>query len=163
MSVVERENETRGGWAMTRPRSGSARACGPQPRAEGATLLASSDARLLDSSLNASRAANSGGGSHMTPVHRAHPLERTASAVALAVLLVPSVTLAYAGQGLLEFARNFVLAPLGLFAIVVGIAAAMFKPEMVRTAIWSAVVCAFLFFIISAAPTLVNLLQNSAG
>jgi hypothetical protein len=99
----------------------------------------------------------------MTPVLRAHPLERTASAVALAILLVPSVTLAYAGQGLLEFARNFVLAPLGLFAIVVGIAAAMFKPEMVRTAIWSAVVCAFLFFIISAAPTLVNLLQNSAG
>ena len=99
----------------------------------------------------------------MTPVLRAHPLERSASAVALALLLVPAVTLAYAGQGLLEYARNFVLAPLGLFAIVVGIAAAMFKPEMVRTAIWSAVVCAFLFFIISAAPTLVNLLQNSAG
>jgi hypothetical protein len=94
---------------------------------------------------------------------RFQTLERAVAAVALATFVVPTATLAYAGQGLLEYARNFVLAPLGLFAIVVGIAAAMFKPEMVRTAIWSAVVCAFLFFIISAAPTLVNLLQSSAG
>jgi hypothetical protein len=94
---------------------------------------------------------------------RFHALERAAASVAFATFVVPSAAMAYAGQGLLEFARNFVLAPLGLFAIVVGIAAAMFKPEVVRTAIWSAVVCAFLFFIISAAPTLVNLLQNSAG
>ena len=94
---------------------------------------------------------------------RSQALERATAAVALAVFLIPDEALAYAGQGLLEYARNFVIAPLGLFAIVVGVAAAMFKPEMVRTAIWSAVVCAFLFFIISAAPTLVNLLQSSAG
>ena len=101
----------------------------------------------------------------MAPKTRARfqALEGAVAAVALATFVVPTAALAYAGQGLLEYARNFVLAPLGLFAIVVGIAAAMFKPEMVRTAIWSAVVCAFLFFIISAAPTLVNLLQSSAG
>jgi hypothetical protein len=88
---------------------------------------------------------------------------RTAAAVAAAALATPKLASAYAGQGLLEYARSYVIAPLGLFAIVVGVAAAMFKPEVVRTAIWSAVICAFLFFLISAAPTLVNLLQNSAS
>jgi hypothetical protein len=91
-------------------------------------------------------------------------LFRGAVAGAAAVwLAAPSLASAYAGQGLLEYARSYVIAPLGLFAIVVGVAAAMFKPEVVRTAIWSAVICAFLFFLISAAPTLVNLLQNSAS
>src|ERR671931_2936850 len=99
----------------------------------------------------------------MARMHRFHPLARVAPAIATVALLAPSAADAYAGQGLLEYARTYVIAPLGLFAIVVGVGAAMFKPELVRTAIWSAVVCAFLFFIISAAPTLVNLLQNSSG
>jgi hypothetical protein len=80
-----------------------------------------------------------------------------------ALLVCPTGASAYAGQGLLEYARSYIIAPLGLFAIVVGVAAAMFKPEIVRSAIWSAVICAFLFFLVSAAPTLINLLQNSAG
>ena len=88
---------------------------------------------------------------------------RAAAGAAAVALLAPTGALAYAGQGLLEYARSYVIAPLGLFAIVVGVAAAMFKPEIVRTAIWSAVTCAFLFFLISAAPTIVNLLQNSGG
>ena len=88
---------------------------------------------------------------------------RTAAGVGALTLAAPSLASAYAGPGLLEYARSYVIAPLGLFAIVVGVAAAMFKPEVVRTAIWSAVVCAFLFFLVSAAPTLVNLLQNSAN
>jgi len=94
---------------------------------------------------------------------RSHPLWRTAATVSLAMLILPTPGFAYAGQGLLEYARSYVIAPLGLFAIVVGAGAAMFRPELVRTAIWSAVICAFLFFVISAAPTLVNLLQGSAG
>jgi hypothetical protein len=88
---------------------------------------------------------------------------RAVAGVATVLQVCPAVAAAYAGQGLLEYARNYVIAPLGLFAIVVGVAAAMFKPEVVRSAIWSAVICAFLFFLISAAPTLVSLLQNSAG
>ena len=99
----------------------------------------------------------------MEKTHRTDLLARAAAASTSIALLTPASALAYAGQGLLEYARSYVIAPLGLFAIVVGVAAAMFKPEIVRTAIWSAVICAFLFFLISAAPTLVNLLQNSAG
>lgn len=88
---------------------------------------------------------------------------RATAGCAAALLVSPAGAAAYAGQGLLEYARSYVIAPLGLFAIVVGVAAAMFKPEIVRSAIWSAVICAFLFFLISAAPTLVSLLQNSSS
>jgi len=99
----------------------------------------------------------------MNSIERTKLFRRLLAAAALEALLGPCATAAYAGQGLLEYARSYVIAPLGLFAIVVGVGAAMFRPELVRTAIWSAVICAFLFFVISAAPTLVNLLQGSAG
>lgn len=83
------------------------------------------------------------------------------AAVAAFVLVAPAFALAYPGQTLLEYGRNFVIAPLGLFAIVVGIGGAMFKPELVKGAIWTAVICAFLFAIISGAPAIMNALQNS--
>ncbi|WP_242392169.1 hypothetical protein [Anaeromyxobacter oryzisoli] len=82
-------------------------------------------------------------------------------AVAVFVLVVPSLALAYPGQTLLEYGRNFIIAPLGLFAIVVGVGAAMFKPDLVKGAIWTAVICAFLFAIISGAPAIMSALQNS--
>ncbi len=82
-------------------------------------------------------------------------------AIAVFVLIAPAFALAYPGQSLLEYGRNFVIAPLGLFAIVVGVGGAMFKPDLVKSAIWTAVICAFLFAIISGAPTIMNALQNS--
>lgn len=83
------------------------------------------------------------------------------AAVAVFTLVAPAFALAYPGQTLLEYSRNFIIAPLGLFAIVVGVGGAMFKPDMVKGAIWTAVICAFLFAIISGAPTIMNALQNS--
>ncbi len=83
------------------------------------------------------------------------------AAVAVFALVAPAVALAYPGQSLLEYGRNFVIAPLGLFAIVVGVGGAMFKPDLVKSAIWTAVICAFLFAIISGAPAIMNALQNS--
>ena len=82
------------------------------------------------------------------------------AAVVMLIALAPVLTLAYPGQTLLEYGRNFVIAPLGLFAIVVGVGGAMFKPDLVKNAIWTAVICAFLFAIISGAPTIMNALQN---
>jgi hypothetical protein len=82
------------------------------------------------------------------------------AAVAVFTLFSPAVALAYPGQTLLEYGRNFVIAPLGLFAIVVGVGGAMFKPDLVKSAIWTAVICAFLFAIISGAPAIMNALQN---
>ena len=83
------------------------------------------------------------------------------AAIAVFALVAPAFALAYPGQSLLEYGRNFVIAPLGLFAIVVGVGGAMFKPDLVKSAIWTAVICAFLFAIISGAPAIMNALQNS--
>ncbi len=83
------------------------------------------------------------------------------AAIAVFALVAPAFALAYPGQSLLEYGRNFVIAPLGLFAIVVGVGGAMFKPDLVKGAIWTAVICAFLFAIISGAPAIMNALQNS--
>ncbi len=83
------------------------------------------------------------------------------AAVALLALFAPAPALAYPGQTLLEYGRNFVIAPIGLFAIVVGVGGAMFKPDLVKGAIWTAVICAFLFAIISGAPAIMSALQNS--
>ena len=83
------------------------------------------------------------------------------STIAIFLLVAPALALAYPGQTLLEYGRNFVIAPLGLFAIVVGVGAGMFKPDLVKSAIWTAVICAFLFAIISGAPAIMNALQNS--
>ena len=83
------------------------------------------------------------------------------AATAVYVLVTPAFALAYPGQTLLEYGRNFVIAPLGLFAIVVGVGGAMFKPDLVKNAIWTAVICAFLFAIISGAPAIMSALQNS--
>ncbi|WP_242343625.1 MULTISPECIES: hypothetical protein [Anaeromyxobacter] len=83
------------------------------------------------------------------------------AAAAVFALVAPAVALAYPGQTLLEYGRNFIIAPLGLFAIVVGVGGAMFKPDLVKGAIWTAVICAFLFAIISGAPAIMSALQNS--
>lgn len=98
-------------------------------------------------------------------VRRLHlATERIAAGVlaagAVFVLIAPEIAVAYPGQTLLEYGRNFVIAPLGLFAIVVGVGGAMFKPDLVKGAIWTAVICAFLFAIISGAPAIMNALQN---
>ena len=91
----------------------------------------------------------------------AHVALGALAAAAIFILVAPSFALAYPGQTLLEYGRNFIIAPLGLFAIVVGVGGAMFKPDLVKSAIWTAVICAFLFAIISGAPAIMNALQNS--
>jgi len=96
--------------------------------------------------------------SHRGPLSRLG--ERTSAAIAASILFTPALASAYAGQTLLEYGRSFVIAPLGLFAIVVGIGASMFKPELVKGAIWTAVICAFLFAIIGGAPSIMNAMQN---
>ncbi len=82
------------------------------------------------------------------------------AATATFIVVAPAFALAYPGQTLLEYGRTFIIAPLGLFAIVVGVGGAMFKPDLVKGAIWTAVICAFLFAIISGAPAIMNALQN---
>lgn len=77
------------------------------------------------------------------------------------VLAMPGLAFAdlYTGQTLLEWSRNIIIAPIGLLAVVVGVAAAIFRPEMVKGAIWTAVVCVVLFTLISKAGDILQNLQ----
>lgn len=90
--------------------------------------------------------------------------KRAAPVVFTLALLAADVALAqsgsYPGRELLNFAKNFIIAPLGLFAIVVAVAGAMFKPDFVKSGIWAAVICAVLFFIINQADTVMNAVKR---
>ena len=64
------------------------------------------------------------------------------------------------GQSILTFAGNYIIGPLGIFAVVVALAGSIFRPDMVRSAIYAAIICAVLFFVIKMAPQLVLAFQN---
>jgi hypothetical protein len=64
------------------------------------------------------------------------------------------------GQSLLTFAGNYVIAPLGIFAMVIALAGAFFRPDLARGGVFAAIICAVLFFIIRMAPQLATALKN---
>lgn len=64
------------------------------------------------------------------------------------------------GQSILDFAGNYIIGPLGIFAVVVALAGSIFRPDMVRSAIYAAIICAVLFFVIKMAPQLVQAFKN---
>ncbi len=66
----------------------------------------------------------------------------------------------YPGQKLLEFGKNYIIAPLGLLSIVVALAASVFRPDFVRGAVYSAIISAILFFLIASAPTLMTAMKG---
>jgi hypothetical protein len=51
------------------------------------------------------------------------------------------------GQGLISYAQPIILF-LGIGAIVVALVAAVFKPEIVKSAVWAAVILTVIFFIL---------------
>src|SRR5258708_5618648 len=67
-----------------------------------------------------------------------------------------SLALAYPGEKLLNFAAQYVIAPLGIFAVLLILAGSLFNSQMTRGAIYAAVICAFLFGIIKLAPQLMT-------
>ena len=91
---------------------------------------------------------------------------RRANAVA-AVLFV-AVTLgvgvghpayAFAGQELLMWAGDNIIFPLGIVAVIFSLAAALFRPDMLKNSIWAAVICAIIYFLIRSAPSLQSAIQ----
>lgn len=68
----------------------------------------------------------------------------------------PAFAQAMVGQPILTFAANYIIGPLGVFAVVIGLAASIFRPDMVKSAIYAAVICAILFFVIKMAPQIVT-------
>ncbi len=70
-----------------------------------------------------------------------------------------SVAHAFVGQTLLGWSATNVIAPIGLMAVVVAIGGALFRPEVVSRAIYAAVICVVLFFIINSASSVISTLQ----
>lgn len=87
----------------------------------------------------------------MTPTVRNLPcVERT---IARRLLALASGALAGAahaqamGQGLISYATPIILF-LGIGAVVVALVAAVFKPELVKSAVWAAVILVVIFFVL---------------
>lgn len=91
-------------------------------------------------------------------------LQRFSTRFASLMLLVGSTVPAFAqqmvGQSILEFSANYIIGPLGIFAVVVALAGSIFRPDMVKSAIYAAIICAVLFFVIRMAPQLVQAFRN---
>ena len=68
---------------------------------------------------------------------------------------------AYLGQQLLEWAASNIIAPLGLIALVVALAGAFFRPDLAKSGVYAALICAALFFIIRQANTIIGNLQSN--
>jgi hypothetical protein len=81
------------------------------------------------------------------------PLRRTAQ----------HVCYAYAGEQFLNWLANWIIGPAGLLAIVVALVASMLRPEFVTKALYAAVICIVVFFVIREGDTIINLMRSSGG
>jgi len=89
--------------------------------------------------------------------HRDRPAVRL-----VAVILWATSAIAQAqqiGQGLINYATPIILF-LGVGAIVVALVAAVFKPEIVKSAIWAGVILVVIFFILRNAAHLQTAVQQ---
>jgi len=66
---------------------------------------------------------------------------------------------AFAGQELLMWAGDNIIFPLGIIAVIVSLAAALFRPDLLKNGIWAAVICAIIYFLIRSAPGLQSAIQ----
>jgi len=88
-----------------------------------------------------------------------------AVAVALAALLalVPEVASAQAtdmpGRQLLQFARNYIIAPIALFAIVISAVAAFIRPEMIKATGYVAIIAVVLYFLLANADRVLQVMR----
>jgi hypothetical protein len=67
---------------------------------------------------------------------------------------------AYPGEQLLMFGSQYIIAPLGIFAVIIALAASFFRPDMVKGAVYAAILCAVLFFVIKMSSQLTTAFQS---
>jgi hypothetical protein len=73
---------------------------------------------------------------------------------------LPAVAFAYPGEALLQFGAQYIIAPLGIFAIVIALAASFFNPKAAAMAVFAAFLCAVLFFVIHSAGQITSVFQS---
>jgi hypothetical protein len=92
------------------------------------------------------------------------PVAVAAALTLVAVLvLAPAPALAQSsdmpGQQLLQFARNYIIAPLALFAIVISGVAAFIRPEMIKATGYVAIIAVVLYFLLANADRLLQVMR----
>jgi len=63
------------------------------------------------------------------------------------------------GQQLLQFARNYIIAPIALFAMIVSGVAAFMRPEMIKVTGYIAFVAVVLYFLTANADRILQVLR----
>ncbi len=91
---------------------------------------------------------------------RARAVGQVLLASSLFSLPVSHLAQAYVGGALLGFAATYIIAPVGLLAVVIAVADSLFRPEFVSKAIYAALICAVLFFLISQGQTVMSAFQS---
>ncbi len=80
----------------------------------------------------------------------------------VAFAAAPELALAQAtmpGQQLLLFARNYIIAPIALFAIVVSGVAAFVRPDLIKTTGYIAIIAVVLYFLLANADRVLQALR----
>ena len=98
--------------------------------------------------------------SHLANRRFTHLVSRAAVLLVVIGSAVPAYAQSMVGKSLLDFSANYVIGPLGIFAVVVALAGSIFRPDLVRNAIYAAIICAVLFFIIKSADSLIGAFRN---
>src|SRR5512138_829411 len=83
-------------------------------------------------------------------------------ALVVAVVVVPELAFAQAtmpGQQLLTFAKNFIIAPIALFAIVISGVAAFVRPDLIKTTGYIAIIAVILYFLLANADRLMQAIR----
>ena len=83
-------------------------------------------------------------------------------AIVAALVAVPELAFAQAtmpGQQLLTFAKNFIIAPIALFAIVISGVAAFVRPDLIKTTGYIAIIAVILYFLLANADRLMQAIR----
>lgn len=77
-----------------------------------------------------------------------------------AVAASPAFAQAMVGQSVLTWASNFIIAPLGIFSIIIALGSSLFRPELAKGAMYAAIICTVLFFITRNASALMTAMRQ---
>jgi hypothetical protein len=83
-------------------------------------------------------------------------------ALVVGIVAVPELAFAQAtmpGQQLLQFAKNFIIAPIALFAMVISGVAAFIRPDVVKTSGYIAIIAVILYFLLANADRLMQAIR----
>ena len=96
-----------------------------------------------------------------SPNQYSFPVSHAAGLILVALLLSAPAAMAasYPGEQLVLLARNYFIAPLGIFSLLIVLTGSMFNPQMVRVAGYTLIIAVVLFGVISMASQIMTAMQ----